>query len=56
MEILLDFFIGLCVFLFSVFILFVEPISELILAKAEEIRARAEKLRQKNEDFINKRR
>ena len=56
MDVLLDVFIGLCLFLFFILILFVEPVSELILAKADEFRARAEKLRQENEDFINKRR
>ena len=50
MDVLLDVFIGLCLFLFFILILFAEPVSELILAKADEFRARAEKLRQENEE------
>ena len=55
LDVLLDVFIGLCLFLFFILILFAEPVSELILAKAEEIRARAEKLRQENEHSIHER-
>ena len=40
---------------FLLFLLLVNPISDMILAKAEEIRARTEKLRQENEDSIHER-